>query len=119
MISNFIRQLKLEPGIGLFGILYIWLLFLPNAPYIITDMVHLYQRPPVPYWYDMLLVLLSALNGLIIGFVSISQIETIVKKYTTSMNLNILRVLIILAMSYGVYVGRYLRFNSWDAIIKE
>jgi uncharacterized membrane protein len=116
-ISHIIIRFKIEKLIVLGGMLYIWLLFLPNAPYIVTDMVHLYQRPPVPFWYDMFLVLLSAVNGLILCFISIGQIENILKKYQKSLNLNIFRVILIIAMSYGVYVGRYLRFNSWDAII--
>ena len=97
--------------------LFLWLLFLPNAPYIITDLVHLYHRPPVPFWYDMLLVLLSACNGLALGFVSIYHIEMILLRRNAEQYLFLFRILIILSMSYGVYLGRYLRFNSWDVIL--
>jgi uncharacterized membrane protein len=117
-ISYVIVKIKPVPGIGLAGLLYIWLLFLPNAPYIVTDMAHLYARPLVPYWYDQLLVLISAVNGLVMGFVSIGHIESLIKNYQKNLSLNLFRILIILAMSYGVYIGRYLRFNSWDAIIR-
>ncbi len=97
--------------------LLLWLLFLPNAPYIVTDLVHLYQRPPVPFWFDMMLVVLSAVNGLAMGFVSIHQVELIIFRRKAEQYLLPFRVLVIMAMSYGVYLGRYLRFNSWDAII--
>lgn len=118
MISNRIYRKHRNYGLGIFLLLFLWLLFLPNAPYIITDLVHLYHRPPVPFWFDMCLVLLSAFNGLVLGFVSISQIEKIIRMYQLGRYINIMRILIFFAMSYGVYLGRYLRFNSWDAFTK-
>jgi uncharacterized membrane protein len=118
LISNRIYRRHRNYGIGIFVLLLLWLLFLPNAPYIVTDLVHLYHRPPVPYWFDMCLVLLSAFNGLVLGFISISQIEKIVKIYRLGRYMNIMRAIIFLAMSYGVYLGRYLRFNSWDPFIR-
>jgi uncharacterized membrane protein len=118
VISQFITRHRIKNKLVLTGMLYLWLLFLPNAPYIITDMVHLAYRAPVPFWYDMLLILLSAVNGLIMGFVSIGQVEKLLSRYQKVINPNIFRILLILAMSYGVYIGRYLRYNSWDAFIR-
>jgi uncharacterized membrane protein len=118
LISDRILRKYRNYGPGIFVLLLLWLLFLPNAPYIITDLVHLYQRPQVPFWFDMCLVLLSALNGLVLGFASINQIEKIIRIYRLGRYLNAMRLLIFLAMSYGVYLGRYLRFNSWDAFTR-
>ena len=118
IISNRIYRRHRDYGIGIFVLLFLWLLFLPNAPYIITDLVHLYHRPPVPYWFDMCLVLLSAFNGLVFGFISIHQIEKIIGMYKLERYRNVIRILIFMAMSYGVYLGRYLRFNSWDVFIE-
>jgi uncharacterized membrane protein len=118
LISDRIYRRHRNYGMGIYVLLLLWLLFLPNAPYIITDLVHLYHRPPVPYWFDMCLVLLSAFNGLVLGFVSIGQIEKTIQYYKLGRYMNVMRLLTFLAMSYGVYLGRYLRFNSWDAFIR-
>ncbi len=113
--SNLYKTVEIKRSI-LYSTLALWLLFLPNSPYIITDLVHLYHRPPVPFWYDMLLVILSASNGLALGFISIYQVELIIFRRSAEKFLFPFRALVMLAMGYGVYIGRYLRFNSWDAI---
>ena len=116
LISYYLYKHKEINRVVLYGSLFVWLLFLPNAPYIITDLVHLYHRPPVPFWYDMLLVLLSVYNGLVLGFVSVFQVEKIILRRNAERFMLPFRIIVVLLMGYGVYVGRYLRFNSWDAI---
>jgi len=94
-----------------------WLLFLPNAPYIITDFLHLRSRPPIPYWYDILLLFSAALNGLLLGLLSLLSVE----KFLITRYGNRISGFIILSSfflcSFGIYMGRYLRWNSWDIII--
>ena len=117
LISSKLFRIQHLRRLYLFSGLLIWILFLPNAPYIITDLVHLHHRPPVPYWYDMLLILLSAFNGLALGFVSINQIEKLIFRRNAEIFLLPFRIGVMIAMGYGVYMGRYLRFNSWDAFL--
>ncbi len=93
---------------------FLWLLFIPNAIYIITDFVHLGVVRGVPVLYDIVLLFTSTMVGLILGLISINHIEQIIilkfSKKTTSMFI----CLIIFIISFGVYLGRFLRFNSWD-----
>lgn len=117
IISSQLQRSKSNSGILFFTLLVIWMLFLPNAPYIITDLVHLRHRPPVPFWYDMLLVLFSAFNGMIMGFISMNQIERLLIKQKHLKSLEIIRIFFFLIVSYGVFLGRYLRYNSWDAFL--
>ncbi len=94
-----------------------WLLFLPNAPYIITDFLHLKQRLPIPYWYDILLLFSAALNGLLLGLMSLLTIEKFLTDRYGSKFSGIVIFCSLFLCSFGIYMGRYLRWNSWDIII--
>jgi uncharacterized membrane protein len=95
----------------------LWMLFLPNAPYIITDLVHL-QAGSEQFWIDMLIILLTAMNGLIMGFISIKQMVKIVAEYFPGYITSAFEIIVIIASAYGVYMGRFMRYNSWDIFIK-
>ena len=94
-----------------------WLLFLPNAPYIITDFLHLKHRLPVPYWYDILLLFSAALNGLLFAFASLLNVEKfLIKRYGNRIS-GIIILCSFFLCAFGIYMGRYLRWNSWDLLI--
>lgn len=93
-----------------------WLLFLPNAPYIITDFLHLKQRPPVPYWYDILLLFSAALNGLLLGLLSLFNVEKFLAHRYGNRISGLLILCSFFLCAFGIYMGRYLRWNSWDII---
>jgi uncharacterized membrane protein len=95
----------------------LWLIFLPNAPYIITDIVHLRERNPVPFWYDIGLFITFAWTGLFLGVVSLSAMQTLVRRVFGSI-MSWLFVFGAAGLSgLGIYMGRYLNWNSWDLLI--
>ncbi len=81
-----------------------WLLFVPNAPYLITDIFHFEERPPVPFWFDLILVISGAWNGILIFMISLYRIEKFFKrvcnlKFTTS-----LIIILLVLCGYGIYI---------------
>jgi uncharacterized membrane protein len=98
-----------------FGVL--WLLFFPNAPYLLTDFIHLTETPTTPLWYDALMLASFAWTGLLLGYASLYLMQMIWERAVGA--LSWVGVVAALALaSFGVYVGRFLRFNSWDALVR-
>jgi uncharacterized membrane protein len=93
-----------------------WLLFFPNAPYILTDLIHLGPRSHGRFWTDLVLILLFALIGLVLGFLSLFLMQRLVAR-RHGWPAGWLFVAVVAALSgFGIYAGRVLRWNSWDAI---
>jgi uncharacterized membrane protein len=93
-----------------------WLLFFPNAPYLLTDLFHLDTRPGVPLWYDLALILSCAWNGLMLAYASLSDMQRLVQLRLGAWVGWVFATLALLLSSFGIYLGRYLRFNSWDVL---
>ncbi len=92
----------------------LWLLFLPNAPYLITDFIHLYPKHGVPVWYDSLMIFSFALTGLALGLVSLYLMQSVVIRWFGARLSWLFVAGALLLSGFGVYVGRFLRWNSWD-----
>jgi uncharacterized membrane protein len=97
-------------------LLILWLLFLPNAPYILTDLFHLRPRPYLPLWFDLVLVLSFALIGMILLLKSLRDMLAVLKSYVSPLCFTIMTPVVFWLISFGLYLGRYLRFNSWDIV---
>lgn len=96
------------------GIL-IWLLFLPNAPYIITDFIHFKPNRPM-VWFDLFLLFSFANTGLLLAIISSRDIYLLVKEKWSNTIAEYTIVISFFLCGFGIYLGRFLRFNSWDII---
>ncbi len=102
--------------ITIFILLGIWLLFFPNAPYILTDLFHLRLNSNMPKWFDLILILSFAWTGLVFGYLSLWDIEKILSKSLNQIWISLMSVSLLFIGSFGIYLGRYLRWNSWDIL---
>ncbi len=99
-----------------YAFLALWLLFFPNAMYIMTDLFHLKQREGVPLWYDLLILFSAATTGIIMGFVSLLNVERYLQKKIPARYISWAIFGFFMLCGYGIYLGRYLRWNSWDIV---
>ncbi|MEI7488247.1 MAG: DUF1361 domain-containing protein, partial [Chryseobacterium sp.] len=116
IISSFLLIFNIKSKIALAFAIVVWILFFPNSPYILTDFFHLKTRNSVPIWYDLIVILSYAWAGLICGFISLLDIEKMLSSYFKRSTISIIAVLFLFLSSFGVYLGRFLRWNSWDVL---
>ena len=93
-----------------------WFLFFPNALYMVTDLIHLELETNIPKWFDALLLFTSSVLGLIMAFISLFRVEKFLRNFYQQKNVEIIIAVILFFGSFGVYLGRFLRWNSWDII---
>ncbi len=93
-----------------------WLLFFPNAPYIATDFIHLRSHAAAPLWYDLLTISAFAGTGLALGFASLYLMQAVVRRELGTIASWIAVVTASGLAGVGVYLGRFLRANSWDML---
>ncbi len=96
---------------------FLWLIFFPNAPYILTDLQHLNQNiTNVPLWYDVILLIWFSWTGMLLGVVSLNLMQEIIRRQL-GRGIGWGFVLFVAALSgVGLYVGRFIRLNSWDLL---
>lgn len=104
-------------GWRIFTLAGLWILFLPNAPYIFTDLIHLNTWFGSHYWVDLSLILMAALTGFLVGFISLYLMQSVVAhRWGRVAGWALIAVATGLS-GYGIYLGRILRWNSWDALL--
>jgi uncharacterized membrane protein len=106
----------LQSRIKLFLVLAAWLLFYPNSFYIITDLFHLSHFSAAPKWFDLLLIFSFAWNGILCGVISLRKAEMIIAMAIKSEKTGWLIGVVMWLSAWGIYIGRFLRYNSWDII---
>jgi uncharacterized membrane protein len=95
-----------------------WLLFFPNAPYIFTDLIHLFSGLHRHFWIDMVLILSCALTGLVLGFLSLYLMHSLVRGIIGQLYGWLFIAAVAGLSGMGIYLGRFLRFNSWDIVTR-
>lgn len=98
------------------SIFFTWLVFIPNSFYILTDLFHLQENNNAPLWFDLMLILSFAWNGLLAGILSVRQMEKITQVLWKNKHELLFLYPVMLLNALGIYIGRYLRYNSWDII---
>lgn len=95
-----------------------WLLFLPNAPYIITDFLHFKKESAMPEWFDVLMLASFSCSGLAFGFTSLATMQQLwIYRFGKKVAAAFIFAGCLLS-GLGVYIGRFLRYNSWDMLHK-
>jgi uncharacterized membrane protein len=92
----------------------LWLVFFPNAPYIVTDFLHLEDRSQVPLWYDIIMLTSFAWTGCFLAIASLRTMQLIVKNYLGWFVSWIFAGVCLALCGLGIYLGRFSRWNSWD-----
>ena len=108
-------------------VLVVWVLLLPNSAYLVTELNFSHRRPtddPAPLWYDIVMVLSLALSGVLNMLMNVLLVQF---AYVLLVRPNdndpyrqpdswVLVAVTLLLVSVGIYLGRYVRFNSWDLL---
>lgn len=117
MLSLYIQRQDVtkQKFIGIM-LMIVWILFLPNGPYIITDLIHLRSREPVPLWYDAMLLSTIAWNGLLLTMLAVRNVHRKLNEYYSALKINVALGFLFLSAGYGIYLGRFMRWNSWDIL---
>lgn len=102
--------------VGQVALFAAWLLFLPNAPYIVTDLVHLPEQPAPPVVFDAVAYLAFAWTGLMLGLVALYLVHCTARSaFGVAAGWTVVAASAALS-GFGMYLGRFLRWNSWDII---
>lgn len=100
------------------AMLGLWFLFFPNAPYIVTDLLHLKARYGAPAWFDLILIMSFSWSGLLVGFISLCDLQEMLERRFGRLTANGFALAALTSAAFGIYVGRFLRWNSWDLLTR-
>ena len=99
------------------GLTAVWLFFLPNSFYVMTDVIHLQSRGDISIMFDAVMIMSFALNGLILGYMSLGIMHRLLMARMRTARAHQVIALVLLLSSFAIYLGRYLRWNSWDVLV--
>lgn len=94
-----------------------WLLFLPNSFYIVSDLIHLEDMPRSEVLFDAVMFSLFVITGLLLGFASLYAVHVRIRERVSALRAAALVSLLLFLCSFAIYLGRTLRWNSWDVLV--
>jgi uncharacterized membrane protein len=113
-LDNYLERhwwLLLAPGLA-------WIIFFPNAPYLVTDFLHLSDHPKVPIWYDIAMLATFAWTGCFLAVTSLRSMHILVEKYTGWFMGWLFAGISLSLGGLGIFLGRVSRWNSWDLFLQ-
>lgn len=115
-ITLYLSHQKTLSKARLIVLFFIWLAFLPNAPYIITDLFHLKRSALSNLWIDTLVISTFAITGLLLFYFSIFRMKKVLLQFFNTKRVKVIIITTIFLSAFGVYIGRFLRYNSWELL---
>lgn len=95
-----------------------WIVFLPNAPYMVTDYIHLGDQSGMPLWYDVILFSSFAWTSVLLGFLSMLLLRPHAQRLLGVWRAHVLAAAVLVLASFGVALGRFRQWNSWDVFVE-
>lgn len=96
---------------------FLWLIFFPNAPYMLTDLQDLSRGTGgTPLWYDVIIVVWCSWTGMLLGVISLYLMQDIMHRAFGRFAGWVFVIVISALSSFGIYIGRFVRLNSWDIL---
>ena len=96
---------------------FLWLGFLPNSFYVVSDFIHLRVTGEVSLLYDVVMFASFTFNAYIAGFMSLYLVHRELHKRLPALNAYSVVAGVLLACSFAIYLGRSLRWNTWDVLV--
>ena len=115
-ITIYLLSLAKLSRMGILIAFGIWLLFLPNAAYIVTDLIHLRLSDNNILWLDFILVSSFAITGLMFFYYSIAYMKNILETYLNKKTITYVVNFTLFVSAFGIFLGRFLRYNSWEIL---
>ncbi len=119
LISNWLSRHEqvFKRRIKLISMIIAWIVFMPNSFYILTDLFHLENMGYGHPWFDLTLILSFAWTGILLGILSIRKMEILLRRAKGKFISGLVICAVMWLNAFGIYIGRFLRFNSWDVLV--
>jgi uncharacterized membrane protein len=115
LFSVFAMKFK-DSKLKYWGLFFTWMLFFPNAPYILTDFVHLQYSTDATFFIDLVLIGFYSVIGLFLAALSLQHIFESLKHQFSPAGSWLIVLSVIVLSGIGIYLGRFIRWNSWDIL---